>query len=112
MNYERFQQVAGDFEKGAFQSYCRNRTGTYEELFPAWYELSYTASELRKTEEEYERYSTAKRPFVVNRLTGDVEWHQYDLRPGAVVEPPKLNGGAVVDCPHCGLRVGIQASKR
>ena len=100
VNYERFQQVAGDYEKGCFQEWTRNRSyQPVEELFEDWWSRSYTARDLKKTEKEYERYSTAKRSYVVDELTGDV----------AVFEPPKPTSSNVVDCPNCGVRLGLQA---
>ena len=103
MNHKRFMQVAGGFEKEALQGYCRNRMGPIEDLFTDWYSLPYTARTLKKTEEEYERYTSSKRSSVADNLNGEV---------GSLDDRPQYHSTSVVNCPHCGLRVGVQASKR
>ena len=103
MNYARFLQVADRYQIRMFDEWTRNRViKDIDEMFHDWYSREWVCRDLKATEEEYERYSTAKRSAVVNKLTGDV----------AIFEPPKPTSNNVVDCPNCGVRLGLQEVKR
>jgi len=57
MNYERFKQVVPEdhYEMQQFRAYCRNRKGSWQDLFPGWWEHPYVGGEIKKTAEEYDR---------------------------------------------------------
>ena len=56
MKYERFLEVAPDWEKVNFELYCRNRHGLPEELFEKWFKQSWSARGLKETIKRHPEY--------------------------------------------------------
>lgn len=90
MNHARFLQVADRYQIRMFDEWTRNREyKPVDELFQDWYGREWVCRDLKATEKEYADYTRA--------IPDD---------------PPQFHSRCVVDCPHCGMRVGLQASKR
>lgn len=93
MNYSKFKQVAQPYQHKMFKEWCRNRAWRPDdEMFTDWYSQEWVCRELKKTEREYERL-----------------WNRARVaKPTGVPAGVERDSGGVVNCPGCGLRLGLR----